>query len=300
MPSGHSDVRGELDRRQFLQAGIGLAAAATASAQPQIAKTPAASGIIDTHVYLDHWPFRRVPHDEPAALVEHLNRHGVIEAWAGSFDALLHKDIGAVNQRLADTCRNHPMLIPIGSINPTLPDWEDELARCHEQHGMRAIRLHPNYHRYSLGDESFARLLRAAGERRMLVQLSVLMEDDRTHHPMMVVPDTDIRPLAAKLKTVPELRVQLLNGFRVATVPALAGLADNPKVHFEFAWLDTIRGVAELIERVGIERVSFGSYAPMLYFESALLKMRESMLSPETMQAICTANPRRLMGPRTT
>ena len=129
------------------------------------------------------------------------------------------------------------------------------------------------------------------------MQIAALMEDIRTHHPLMVVPNVDLRPLARQVKAAPKLKVQVLNGLSVATAAALGGMKDTPSVHFEFAWLDAIRCVNDLIALVGVERICFGSYAPMLYFESAELKMRESMLPPEMVRAICTDNPRRLMGP---
>ena len=50
--------------------------------------------LIDVNVNLSHWPTRRVRGDETADLVAKLKAHGVVEAWAGSFAGLLHKDVG--------------------------------------------------------------------------------------------------------------------------------------------------------------------------------------------------------------
>ncbi len=63
--------------------------------------------IIDTNAYLSRWPFRRLAGDEPTDFVAHMRKHGVSQAWVGSFDGLLHRDIGRVNARLSAECKSH-------------------------------------------------------------------------------------------------------------------------------------------------------------------------------------------------
>ena len=153
--------------------------------------------LIDVNVYVSQWPFRRVPGDEPAELVARLRSHNVSQAWAGSFDGLFHRDVAAVNERLTKRCREQGegLLVPFGSLNPTLPNWEDDLRRCHDEHQMPGIRLHPNYHGYKLDDPAFAKLLAAATERNLIVQLAISMEDERTQNPIMRVPVVNPAPL---------------------------------------------------------------------------------------------------------
>ena len=130
--------------------------------------------MIDVQVYLSRWPFRHLPDDETPQLVARLRKHGITQAWAGSFDVLLHKDVTAVNARLAGECALHAdLLLPFGGINLALPDWEDDLRRCAEQHGMRGVRLHPNYHGYTLDDPPFDELLQLAAEYRVIIQMAV-------------------------------------------------------------------------------------------------------------------------------
>ena len=53
--------------------------------------------IIDVNVNLSRWPTRRLPCDETPHLVARLRERGIAQAWAGSFDGLLYKDLAAVN-----------------------------------------------------------------------------------------------------------------------------------------------------------------------------------------------------------
>src|SRR3954463_1369761 len=94
------------------------ARAGEAAAGSVAAVTSSAPGIIDTNVNLFDWPFRALKYRDTKALVAKLRKHKVIEAWAGSFEALFSKDINGVNTRLAAECRQHAsFLIPFGTVN---------------------------------------------------------------------------------------------------------------------------------------------------------------------------------------
>ena len=152
--------------------------------------------IIDTNVHLFDWPFRKLKYARTKALVAKLRKHRITEAWAGSFEAILQKQLDAVNQRLAEECqtRGGGMLIPIGSVNPAWPDWEEDLRRCHEQYGMPGVRLYPAYHGYrstipsSLG---CSRRLRSGIDRANCHAL----EDERVHHAALDIPLVNLAPL---------------------------------------------------------------------------------------------------------
>jgi len=292
----------KVDRRRFLQGSLVAAAGAGLGAQPETSPAvrsgpDALRSITDTNVYLSRWPFRRIDGDETADLVELLSRRGVTQAWVGSFDGVFHKDLAAVNARLAHECRkcDESMLLPFGSINPKLPDWELDLRRCHEEHGMPGIRLHPSYHCYTLDNPAFVRLLRMASDRGMIVQIAAWMEDERHQNPLMPVPTVDPAPLTKHLSELPDLRVVLLNSVHVPADRRLPALVEAGQVFFDLARLELIEGLAELLKRVPVERILFGSYSPMFYFESTLLKLHESVLDESQTERILKANAARLL-----
>ena len=254
------------------------------------------TGLIDTNLTLGRWPFRQLPLPETPALVAKLRKRGVTQAWAGSFDGVFHKDLTRANAQLAERChrQGRGLLVPFGSVNPMLPDWEEQLRRCVEQHHMPGLRLHPNYHGYKLDEPALEKLLALAARRRLLVQIMADLEDERMQSRLARVPHLDAKPLVALMKNHSSLRVVLLNWYRAVT-PDLAEQLAAASVHFDIATLEGAGGVANLIQQIPVERIVFGSHTPFFYFESAWLKLKESVLSREQMLAVSTANARRLL-----
>jgi predicted TIM-barrel fold metal-dependent hydrolase len=292
-----SHSRFPFDRREFLKtviAAAGVTALGPGSASPAI--EAAGAGLIDINVNLGRWPLRRVRYDDTAELASMLRSQGVIQAWAGSFEGLLHKDIAGVNTRLAEECRRtgKGLLVPFGSVNPKLPDWKEDLRRCAEVHRMPGIRLNPNYHGYRLDDPDFLRLVRLAEERGLLVELALIMEDQRMMHPLLRVEPTDPGPLVNILKQTPGLRLVLVNALRTLRNQPLVDLINAGEVYVEISMLDGFASVANLLAKVPANRVLFGSYAPLFYFEAAPLKLQESPLDPGQLRAIRYENAERL------
>ena len=284
-------------RRDFLKltlAATGAAMLESASAAPQEQALP---GLVDVNVSLSRWPFRRLPLDDTNALAAKLRQAGVTQAWAGSFDGLFHADLSAVNARLAEECRRfgQGLFVPMGSINPKSPDWETDLRRCAEEFHTPGIRLSPAYHGYKLDDPDFARLLRLATDKGLLVQIVFAVEDPRGAYPLLRVEPVDAAPLPQVVKQIPGLRLVLLNA--VGSLPAkpLLDLIVNQGVCFDLTMLEGVGGIEKILTQVPLERVLFGSHSPFYYFESAELKLEESALTPAQQKAIRVENAQRLL-----
>jgi predicted TIM-barrel fold metal-dependent hydrolase len=297
-----AEARPLLRRREFVKAtALAAGAAVITSAAPSLAAgSRARTAWMDVNINLSRWPLRRLALDETPALVTSLSKQGVTQAWAGNFEGLLHKDLGAVNAQLANDCRRHGrgLLLPFGSINPAAPDWEEELRRCANRHRMPGIRLHPNYHGYALDTPAFARLLRLATDLGLIVQLALVMEDERMMHPRLRVAPVDPAPLAGIVQQTPGLRLVLLNALTALRGKRLAELLKAGEIYVEIAMLEGVAGIEMLLHDIPVQRLLFGSFAPLFYFEAAKLKLKESVVEPGNLELIRAGNAQRLLAAR--
>lgn len=288
-----------LSRRTFLHHAAATAAAALAvEAAPSVtlAAEAKAASLIDCNISIGHWPFRLHEGQETSSIpsqCQRLRDKGMTQGWAGSIEGIFQRDVFLANAVLRDRCEEYSngLLLPAFTINPALPSWENDLSRLPILFDFRAIRLHPNYHGYTLDDPRFLRLLEAAAEAKFLVQLVVQMEDERTQHPLMRVPPVNLKPLPAALKKVPNARVMVLNANRAMSMTALQ---DCP-VWLDFAMLEGVGGIEGLLKDWPLEKLVFGSHAPLFYWEAAKLKLQESDLSPGQLAAITHDNATRCL-----
>ena len=305
-----------IDRRKFLKNSLLSAAAVSlpgnrplaahaADRNTKVVRSSKAPGIIDTNVNLFNWPFRALKYRDTRALVAKLKKHRVIQAWAGSFEALLSKDMIGVNARLADECLKHGpgFLIPFGSVNLAWPDWQEDVRRCHEVHKMPGIRIYPGYQPFDLDHPGMESLVKMTSERGLILQVVFGMEDPRVHHPIITVGPVTFGPLLRAVKGTPNATVELLHFPGLSQGQNLSEFMKETNMFMDISRLEGNGAVGRMIgsitglpsASVPIDRIVFGSHAPYFPLETAILKLIESPLGVQQLQAIMQGNARRLL-----
>lgn len=307
----------KINRRTFVSQSLLTAAALSVPASLRASEAETISAeilspdlptIVDTNVNLLEFPFRRLKYGNTKDLVSKLRHHRVSQAWAGSFEALFHKDIDGVNSRLAEECRRNGkgMLLPFGTVNLAWPDWEEDLRRCDEVYKMPGIRIYPIYQTAGLDHPDFLKLVQKTAERKMILQIVGDIEDMRHIHPIVLVRGVNFAPLADVMKKVPGAKVQLLYwNNRIGN--DLEKLIQDTDVLLDISRIEGNGAVGRLIDGnpwsgpekpVPVERLLFGSHAPYFPVETNIMKLFESPLTLPQMEAIMKGNAQRFLSRR--
>jgi predicted TIM-barrel fold metal-dependent hydrolase len=192
-----------------------------------------------------------------------LRRNGVSQAFAGTFDGLFHKDVHGANARLVDACRGvgSDFFVPIGTVNPTLPDWEEDVRRCRETFKMPGIRLHPANHGYTLDDPRFGQLLKLATSAGLFVQLVAALTEERPRWLTPSVARVNLGRLFEQVQSISGLQLIVCG---ISEMPAPATLSNNDaSIYFELAPPPNAAVLQQILDRVSLDRIVLGSAAPL-------------------------------------
>ncbi len=257
--------------------------------------------ITDTFIHLFDWPFRELKYSDTGELVDKLKHHSIGNAWAGNFEALFHKDIDGTNRRLTEECRkiDPGFLNPVGSVNTTWPDWEEDLRRCDENYKMAGIRIHPLYQMIDLSSTEFKQLVEKVTKRGMFIQIAGDLEDFRHHHPLVEVRSIPFGPILDVAKAIPGARIQMVHWNRQINGNLLNKLVDQTNIVFDTSRIEGAGELGGLIEgdswygpdqKISANRFLFGSHAPFFAVESALLKLFEHPLEEDQLRMVMIQN----------
>ena len=250
--------------------------------------------IIDVNAYLGHFAFRRLRHNTADSLLRLMDARKIDRAVVSSASAITYRNAQAGNEEVDGEVKAHrDRLIPFAVINPTYVGWEDDLKTCHEQSGMRGLRLYPGWHNYKLSDPRCLDLVHAAAARGLVVSIPIRVEDPRERSWLVDVPDVALDDVASLVRACPEAKFLLLNGIGYVRSPlgrAGDGLPANYRIEISrlTAFLDDELGT--LVKSLGPDRIVFGTGMPFSYPDPALVKLEVLGVNPEQKEKIAWRN----------
>jgi uncharacterized protein len=275
---------------------------------PPDLEDPAVGGsneLIDLNAWLGSYPFRSVTSDADTLLTR-MDRSGITSAAVSSIEALYHRNVAPANDRLFDAVSGHERLIPLGTVNPNYPKWEQDLDRCVSQ-GARGIRISPQTHNYALTGPVGRDLVAAISSSGLPVFIPHRIEDPRQRQWMDPGTTTGSGEIAEIVSRFPETTVVVNNARGIYKSP----LWQRPdirdaswyldlslaEIHFGLHWgIESAKDLGHVVAEGGASHFVFGTHQPFSYVAPAQVKLMTLGVEDELFARISAGNAKEILG----
>ncbi len=244
--------------------------------------------IVDCNVGFGRWPFARFVEDTAAKLDRLLEADGIGAALVSSIDAVLYEEPAECNGELALKLRRHPRLIGVPVANPRVRSAASILSVP----GLKAVKLIPNYHVYSLREQPAVSLCSQAADRGIPVLVQMRVEDERSHYELLKVPGVPVQDILGLAERLPELTIVALCPYFEEAVK----LAVAPGVYVDISFAENLDPLGQLCGKAPFEKILFGSHAPWFYPRAAVAKLEKSTIGQREREAIGWRTASRIFG----
>jgi predicted TIM-barrel fold metal-dependent hydrolase len=235
--------------------------------------------IIDAHAHIGRFNSWPLASGHPTHLVEMLRRDAVDHALVSSARALYY-DCPEGNAEVLAAAAAHREIIPLLCVNPRRPEEAmQQLDGCSER-GFVGVKLHPTSHEYSLTSPQ-AQAVFGACEESGIPVLTHSSEDD---------PRCDSEAIRAVAQRYPSLTLVVGHACLFGSRDMVSVAELHPSLLLEISVNYEAGKLEDTIQRVGHERVLFGSDAP-LHHPGVMLKRIEMIgLAQRELDAILGEN----------
>jgi predicted TIM-barrel fold metal-dependent hydrolase len=231
--------------------------------------------IFDAHMHVGHFPLFDVSLDRDG-LATIVAEHG----YGGC--CVFHPD----NEYVRTVVETVPEAYALVWANPRLPGYLEEAERFLEHPKFLGMKLHPLIDGYHPNEPAVHPLMKLLAERRLPVLI-------HCGHPIYTLP-WSIEELAVQFPGVPVILGHMGHG-NVIYINASIDVAErNANVYLETSGMPMHTKIKEAVERVGPDRVLYGSDAPFHHPAVEILRVQVSGLEPELVDRILGANGRAL------
>ena len=246
--------------------------------------------LIDANVNLGPWPFTPVPDYTGPQLAAHLATNGIRRALVSHLGAVFLPDPMPANRRLFATVARTPALLPVPILNPALRTWPEQLAECRAAAPIRAVKILPNYHNYSLKAGHLDAFMAALAEAKLKLILNVRLEDERHKYFALRIKGVPVPAISAFLKRFPSHHVLLTGLYK----PELEKLApDHVSFSADIAFCEWFNTLELLLKKIPARRLLLGTCTPLLSTRGEVDKLVRAQIPAGAKALIGSGNAQR-------
>lgn len=241
--------------------------------------------LIDMTVYYGKWPDWPIKGITPDGLVEQMDRWQIDQGVTVSTRSIfLNCEDG--HQEIQDLVKKYPKRV-IGFAIVSPKDGEKALTQVEAVHtnGLKGLRLLPQQHQYRLDDDPILTdILTLAQKLDMPIQIPCRV---MLHWGL---PQLDVREIEGIAARFPELRI-MAGGLNYSELRDLIGvMRRRPNVTFETSCMQMYNGIETLVDKVGADRIFFGSGMLLQYPSPGIAKISHAQISDDDKEKIFRLN----------
>jgi predicted TIM-barrel fold metal-dependent hydrolase len=237
------------------------------------------TSLFDVSTVFGVWPKRRADISLPT-LRRLMREHHITRACTLSAAGIFYDFIEGNNETLA-VAAAHPELTPVGTVNPCR--WLgclDEARRLIDQ-GVRLFRFFPQFQEWHINQAPFRKLLREA-----LAPAGVVL---------MLPADLGFTTIGDMAAAIPN--PVIIEAFKYSFLAeAIVVMQETANIYIETHMINSPNWVELLKAEVGVERLIFGSNAPLAYVSAATAQIEHASISAADKALIFGGNLGRLLG----
>ena len=245
----------------------------------------------DSNCFVGNWPFFRVKENTVAQLLKVHDRFGFTGGYVSSLEAIFYQDPYEAEKQLAKEIQNtrykHIMI-----LNPMLPAWKDDLARCISKLGVTGVRLMPGFHGYTLNNPVMADVIQEVKKYSIPMLLTLRMHDERMtwmYHPRNI-PMQEVCDFVNCSKDV-SILVNHIRPHEINQLNELGVRWDDLYVDISGfkGGMNAVEGVLKFDFLKG--HIVFGSGAPLLETYGSVLQLETAEIDTGTINQVFSGNP---------
>lgn len=250
---------------------------------------------MDVDCYLGHWPFRKSYYTD----INHLRRAhgdgGVTYGYVSSLQSIFWNDPMQAEEELAQSLKDTPYR-QIATVNPALGRTVDYINEAVERFDIKAIRLCPGYHNYSLTDSCMADVASALTRHGLPLYITVLLEDVRRNYiaAPREISGEEIAACASSMDGINTLITQLPTHGVLEIADAINGSSNL------YVSTSGLRGpnncIKMILDRIDHSKLLYGSAYVLYAVQSTLAGVEHENIAPELKNRILWENAQAFFG----
>jgi uncharacterized protein len=242
--------------------------------------------IIDAHCHMGYFRNFHIPFNDVHGMIGEMDSHGIDIACV-THHAGISSDFRLGNDTVAEAIHLYPdRIVGYCTINPNFPEEiQDELTRCIDGYGFKALKVHPELHdNYPLDGPNYRPMWEFAAERSMPLLSHTYFAGD------------SLEVFSILAKEYPTVTILLGHlGFDKGLDRAIDLVLKCPNIVLDLTGPVQFAGVVEkVVKGAGADRVVYGSDIPFRDAATQLGNILYADLTREQKEKILGLNAKRI------